>query len=171
MELDTAKKFLSALDTVGLKDYEFVTDMSTRLLNNDTTAFCVVDEPGDSIYNFRKRLPSETYYKDNIISIQAQFGDIHEARFAASYEKMKEFIEVYGLPISDDQLKILINIDNSNRDIKPSGGDYLFPSTFVELTEEEIALLDDESKAKYEKDLATWKESKKLPKGVAARVN
>lgn len=150
MNLSQTKKFLEALKTAGIKTYRFSTDLGTHYYNNEHSVIAL-DEANEMIYNLRTNNNIATpSFKGKIELFASDLADIHECGFAGGYDVVKKFIEAYGLPLDDDQLKVLIKIDTDNYDLKPATGDYV-NGGFKELSEEELAKLTEEEKAEYNK--------------------
>ena len=124
MTLSGTKKFLAALETAGIKNYTFNTDLGTYLYNGDN-AVIVLDEAEEMAYAFRAALPNLNKFADGHINVYGSpLADIHEVSVGGSYEQIKKFIDSYGLSLNDDQLKIILNIDKANYDLKPIQGNY-----------------------------------------------
>ena len=155
MTLEGMKKFLEALKSAGIKNWEGINDIaSVHYYNND---HCVnaLDESDGTLYNFAKPMPSGSYALEKNIMVRASnLADVHEVAFAGSFKQVKDFIDAFGLSLDEDQLKILVNIYGSNYSLKPVTGDYLI---FKELSEDEINALSEEEKAEYEEAFKKFK--------------
>lgn len=170
MELSTAKKFLAACESAGIKKYQFDTDLGTHYYNDDN-AFVLLDEAESAVINIRKRLVtgSDPYPNDVRVYV-SNLCDIHEARVGGTFLEIKKFLDLYGLSINDDQLKILLSIDRSNYSIMPMSEDY---PGFSYKTEAEIVKLTQEEKDQYEADLKAYEEAfvkRGLTQGRAAQI-
>lgn len=160
------KKFLNALKAADINEYQFDSDLGTHFYNN-ANAILFTDDDVNMMVNVRRNYTREGFPYDGQVFITcADYGDLHEVRFGATYDKAIEFLKAYGITPTEEQLKIIVEIDKKNYDIKPLTGDY--NPTFVKKTDEEIANLSDGERAKYEKDLAifeaeTLKRLKNLP--------
>ena len=166
MTLDGVNKFLDALKAAGIKEYQFDTDTDIHYYNNETNSICVIDESTENVYNIRQKISNGlTPYPGNLYVQASHINDIHVARFGGSYEDIKKFIDAYGLNVTESQLKLLINIDKRNYNLKPLTGDY----NFKILSNDEIEKLSPEEKADYEYQLEVLNGTK-LPKGVSARI-
>lgn len=170
MELSTAKKFMNALKESGITNYQFDTDLGTHYYNN-SNSIVAIDESECAAINIRKIFTTNTDpYDRNLVVYISNFCDIHEARVGGTYEQIKKFIDAYGLSLTDDQLKILLNIDRSNYNIMPETGNYLAPEI---KTIDEINKLTDEEKEKYFKEIENYEkalEMKGLTQGAAAQI-
>lgn len=163
MTLQGILKFTKALETAGIKTWEAVSDVSPTHFFNADNCFNVIDEAEETIYNFSStNANSDTYGSGRIVVKGAHLSDIHEVRCAGELKEVQAFIDAYGLPLTDEQTKILIKINATNYNLKPATGDY----TFKELSEEEISKLSEEAKAKYELELANFKKSKRMQSAV-----
>lgn len=148
-------KFLNALKSANIKEYQFDSDLGTHFYNN-ANAILFTDDDVNMMINVRRRYTREGFpYEGDVFITCADYGDLHEVRFGATYEKTVEFLTAIGITPNEEQMKIIVEIDKKNYEIKPLTGDY--NPTFVEKTDEEIANLTAEQKAKYEKDLADFK--------------
>lgn len=165
MTSEQVTKLINGLKAAGISEYQFSTDLGTHYYNNEA-AFNLIDTKSESVLNIRSRDKIATpAYSQGICVYLSDFGDIHEARFGATADQAKKFIESYGLSLDDDQLKILLELDNDNYTINPRTGNYIF----TPLTPEEIEKLSDEEKAEYEKNREKY--SPDLRKGTAARID
>lgn len=167
MTTDTMTKFQNALTAVGINDYQLSTDLGTHYYNNEK-AIILVDNTTESVLNLRsKDKIGSPAYEGPICIYETDFADIHEARLGCNAEEAKKFVEAYGLSLTSDQFKILLDIESNNTNIN-SPRNY---QKFHFLTEEEIAALSAEEKVKYESDLAKWNESHgDLKKGDSVTV-
>ena len=114
------KKFIEAAKTAGIKNYQFDTDLGTHLYNNSRAINKFV-EADEIVYNIRdpRYGGSHNTYNDGVQVVAAWTEDIHEARIAGSCKQISTFLETLGVELSESDLKIMIDIDNSNVDIIP----------------------------------------------------
>lgn len=155
MTIECTKKFINALKEAGITNYQFDSDLGTHMYNS-SNAVLYLDEPEETMYNFTRRIPKyNTPYGDgNILVYSAHVSDLHEARVAGSYEQIKAFIDAYGMNLSEDQLKIILNIDKKSYNINPMTGDYF---NFKFLSADEYNSLSEEEKEKYDEDYKKYK--------------
>ena len=149
MTLTGMKKFIEALKSAGVNNWEGVTDINTHLYNNENCVN-VLDESDDTLYNFAGASGNASPYAPGSIVVKGvNLADLHEVRFGGTINQVKKFIDSFGLTLDEDQMKILIKIYGANYNLKPQTGDYF---VFNELTEDEIAKLTEEEKTEYEKN-------------------
>lgn len=143
------KKFIEAAKTAGIKNYQFDTDLGTHLYNNSRAINKFV-EADEIVYNIRdpRYGGSHNTYNDGVQVVAAWTEDIHEARIVGSCKQISTFLETLGVELSESDLKIMIDIDNSNVDIIPETGDY---NRFKPLTQKQYDALSDEAKEEYNK--------------------
>lgn len=171
MELSTTKKFLNAVKEAGIKKYQFDTDLGTHFYHDAERSLLILDEAESTIFNFRRRFAGQTEmeYNGNIRVYAAHLSDVHEVRVGGTYEEIKKFVDSYGLNLTTEDLKVLVKIDNTNRDIMPLTGDYI-SSDFEEKSEEEIEKMSEEEKEKYLADLDNYKKYKGLSSKYSAQI-
>ena len=168
MTVESMRKFMDAVKAAGIMDWEVMTDTAPTHYYNNDVSFNVLDADNNMMYNFTQTITTVDPYGANQISVKgADLSDIHEVRFGASLEKVKAFIEAYGLSLTDDQLKILVKINGGNYNLKPATGDYL---TFKELTEDQIAALSPEEQARYQEALDAFNKRKNIQMPVQVTV-
>lgn len=167
MENSSMMKFMNAIDSAKIDKWEAVTAIMTHFYNNDTS-FNIADFNVNALYNFARPTNNSTPYTyDQIVVKGASFNEIHEVRFGGSLEQVKKFIEAYGISLTDDQYKILVNINTNNYTLKPVQGDYL---KFEELSDSEIDALTDKEKSEYYQALKAFKERNKMTSAVQVTV-
>lgn len=165
MTSDVVKKLIAGLGAADIKNYQFTTDVGSHYYNNEN-AFNVIDMATESVINVRSREKIATpAYSQGIQVFVSNFGDIHEARFGATADQVKKFVESYGGSLNDDQLKILVELDSGNYTINPVTGNY----NFIPLTDAQLEKLSEEERAEYEKEYK--KHFPDLNKGFAARID
>lgn len=170
MELSTAKKFFNAIQSAGIKKYQLDTDLGSHYYNNENSVL-VLDESESAVVNIKKRFTLDgDPYDGKLLLYISNLADIHEARVGGTYETIQKFIDAYGLSLTYEQLKIIVNIDKTNYNIMPESGDYL---NFKYKSEEEIEKMEPEEKEAYEKEVAEYEKSLKnkgLTQGAAAQI-
>lgn len=164
MKLNQAKSFIDAAKKTKL-NYLFFDDLQSIYYNNDR-AVVILNESDSTLWNFRKALPSES--REGIVVISNDIEDIRRAQVIGNYDQIKEFANAYGLSLDDDQLKILLTIDNTNKEVMPITGDY--HNIFHKLSNAEYEALSDEEKAEYDARIKEENKRYDLPKGVAAQI-
>ena len=158
MNSNQAKKFMDAVKAANIKSYQFDTDLGTHLYHDGVRAIARPLYDLEAVISYRAMSGGSTpVYGNNIQVITSDFGDIHECRLAGSLEQIKKFAAEYGDTLSNDDLKILLQIDSTNVNIKPETGDYV--NGFKYLTAKQISQLSPEEKADYEAELAEHEKS------------
>lgn len=172
MTSDQTKKVLSILKDLGIKRYEFDTDLGTHYYNDGERNIATYSEEMDMIVNVRATYGYGTKtYDEPIMVFMSDPGDIHEFRFGGDPEVVKKFLEASGLTLSKEDLQVIVNIDRNNVTIKPMTGDYV--NGFTELTEKQLEKLSPEERKEYEEKLAEYKGrklSEGLTQGAAAQI-
>jgi hypothetical protein len=146
MEMSQVKKLVEAIDTVGIKWYKFVTDMSGNFINNDY-CFNVIDEANDLVYNFARNSYVVGAEPGPATIHAAAPVDLHECVIGDSAENIIKLAEELGITLTNEQKRMILRFDKGNYTIIPETGDY---HPFKELTEEEYEQLSDEEKAAYD---------------------
>ncbi|MBR6289473.1 MAG: hypothetical protein IKR19_09060 [Acholeplasmatales bacterium] len=156
MTSSQVSNFISAVEDAGVTKYYFVTDTPTNFHNNENA---IVKLNGDLLVNFRK--PQYAHYRtiNGIEILAADVADVHEARAIGTADQLKQIAQTLGVSLSDDEYKLLINVDKKNVDLVPATGNYI---EFVFLPKAEYDLLSDAEKAAY--DEAKKFETTPLPK-------
>lgn len=171
MKLSAIKKFKDALAAAGIEVWQAVTDVGPGNYYNNDVAINVLDEAEETLFNIRKSTHIDPFGGQGLIVQAADLGDVHEVRFAGSLEEVKKFIDAYGLNVTDEDHKILVNINGANLELKPMVGDYL---KFVRKTDEEVAAMDEKHRAEYEAQLKAWEaveaEKKKMTRPTEVLV-
>lgn len=158
MQVSNMRKFLDAMESAGIKEWVAIVDTPTNFYNN-SSQFNIFDEEEEALINFARPIPTGTTYFDGDIVVKtADIVDIHELRIGGSYKEICDFIDAYGMTLTDEQNKILLEIYKNNYNLKPANGDY----TFRKLSESEIAKLSTEEKTAYQAALAEY-EAKSMP--------
>ena len=170
MTKEQTRKFLDAVESAEIKYYEFDTDLGTHLYNNKEAILKFV-EADEMVYNIRSNAygGSTNTYGDRYQIVAAWTEDIHEARTSGTLDQITNFINAIGSSFTDDDIKILTNINQSTYDINPETGDY---NRFVKLSKKEYDALTPEKKEEYDAKYAEEEKKKAnyLPSGVSARI-
>lgn len=172
MVLSGVKKFMNAIKKAGLTNWEIYTAPGTCWYNSANSGdILLLDESEEMLVNIARRNPAignNLYNNANLQINFANLADVHEIRMGCTYEELIKFTTAYGITLTDEQKKKLINIDKANYRIKPSSG--YSPELFRELSDEEYKKLSSSEKAEYQKRLAAFNETKTLAPGRAAQI-
>lgn len=172
MNANQAKKFMDAIEAAGIKSYEFDTDLGTHLYNDGERAIARPLYDLEAVIAYRSKFGGSTPVYEGGIQIEmSDFGDIHECRAGGSLEQIKKFAAAFGDTLSEEDLKILVKIENTNVNIKPETGDYV--NGFHYLSAKQIEQLSPEEKADYEARLAEHEKSVReyIPANQAASIS
>lgn len=158
MTNDLAKIIVGAIESAGIKKYQFDTDLGTHLYNNDNAIIKYIE--GDSaVYNIRNGHSGGSHntsaYPLQIVA--AHVDDLHEARVSGTYDQISAFLEAAGVSLSYSDIKIMLDIDKGNTDLIPENGDY---NRFKPLTKKQYEELSDKEKEEYDKALAAEEKRK-----------
>ncbi len=171
MTKDQVSKIVSALESAELKKYMVVDDINTRIYNSDN-AIIKVDDADEMFVNIRANNVGGSHkrFDSNIEVICMDFTDAHEFIVGADHQKIIKFVEELGLSLSDEEVKLIIELDNGNYNLIPPTGDY---NRFVPLTEEQYERLSPEEKEKYDAEKAAHDEYEKnyIGQNLAARIS
>ena len=174
MTTEVCKKFLEAVKSADIKVYEFTTDVGSHFYNDNKTRFVIPNHDLEAIIAIRPANfagASFPTYADKIQTVVANYGDIHEVRTAGSYEQIKNFVEAMGLSLTDEQAKIMLEIEHSNYDIKPETGNYV--DRFKYLSKKQYDELSDEEKKSYDSEKEKYEEARKnyIGQNMAASIS
>ena len=172
MTNEQVKKFIQAANDAGLTKYQFDTDLGTRYHHDGINNFIVHDEANSMLYNARSGWGGSTpvYGEHAIYVMGADLADVHECRVGGDYDKIKTLFENLGITLTEEQKKVLLNINNKNYSLKPETGDYQNVQ-FKVLTSSEVIKLSEEDRAKYLEDFKNYQESNnKLSKSIPAQI-
>lgn len=161
MTADICRAFMGAIEAAEVKSYQFNTDLGTRLYHDGERAIAKPNYSIDAIVALRSGnfAGSHNRYQNKINVVVSDFGDIHEVEAGLSVEQAKKFCEAMdGFELTDDDLKILLNIDGANYNINPVTGDYV--NAFHYLSKKQLEELTPEERAEYEAKLAEYEEKK-----------
>lgn len=168
MTLTGMKKFMAALETAGIKTWDAMTDTGPTHYYNNDVEFNLLDEGEEMLYTFCSSITNIDPFGENCIVVKgSHLSDIHEVRIGGSLAEIKAFIEAYGMSLTEEQTKILININAKNYSLKPMTGDYL---VFEKLTNEQLAQLTPEQLAEYNEALAKYEKKKAIRMPVQVTV-
>lgn len=145
---EQSKKFLEAVEAAGIKSYSFDTDLGTHLYNGDHSIIKFV-EADEMIYNIRDSRygGSHNSFGSHVQVVAAWTEDIHETRVAGTHSQIKTLLEKLNVELTEEDLKIIVEIDNGNVDIIPETGDY---NRFKPLTKKQYDALTPEEKEEYD---------------------
>lgn len=163
-------KFKQALETAEIVSFAVEDDINGWYYHNGENAF--IKDNSDGVISIRSNKTSQSHpaFAGNVLVNFIEFVDIHVARTAGSAEKIKKFMEAMGASLSDDEYKLVLEIDKHNYDIKPVTGDYV--SNFKYLSQREYDALSPEEKAAYDEEKAAYEKAKRdyLPQNQAASI-
>lgn len=148
MRANIIEKIMGAVEETGIKKYHFVTSNIDNFYNDDRN-IVIVDMDTSSISNITKRRVITNGYDGKLMYQVASFDDIHQFKFGGTYKEIKEFVDALGYSLTDDQVKILLELEASETTLIPEQEDY----TFRYLTKEQIDRLPDDEKEAYEEEL------------------
>lgn len=167
MTVAQAKKFIDAITTAGIKQYEMITDISNHFYNN-ANAVIKLDETNGVVWNICASPTTGSAGKlgRRIVFNSSATEDIHEAKTWCNYEEAVKFINAIGLSLTDDEMKIVVSIAGAAQPIVVDR-DYV---EFVELTSDQIAKLSPIEKENYLEAKAEHDKLKKY-KGLGVSGN
>ena len=141
-------KFMAAIKAAGITTYQFDTDLGTHLYNDGKNAIAIPDNNLEAVVAIRGNFGgSHPTYANNVQLVLSDYADVHEIRTGGTSEQIRTLVENLGITLTEDQVKIVVNIDKGNYDIKPETGNY---QRFHYLTQNQYEALSDEEKAKYD---------------------
>ena len=169
MQLSQVQTIMNAVRSLEIKSYAFLDDINTRYYNNEK-ATVIVDESNEMIWNIRKTLPTENYGNtESIILIGNDITDIRRFQIMGDSKLIRDFVDQLGLTLSDDEIKKILTLNITNKEVMPLTGDYsnifhyVYKETYDAMTEEE--------KEEYDAHVKKEEERFALPKGTAAQIN
>ena len=159
MNADQCKKWLAAIESAGIKAYQFDTDLGTHLYHDGEHAIALTNDDLNAVVAIRSNNfgGSHNTYKNNVQVVMSDYADIHEVRTGGTSEQICKLVKELGITLTDEQVKIVVDIDKYNYDIKPETGNYL---RFRYLTQKQYDALSDEEKAKYNSEKKEYEEEK-----------
>lgn len=160
-------KFIEAADAANIKSYDFATDIYAHLYHDGESSLVKYDSANKMLLNIRSSnyggsVPQ--FGQNKILVTGADLIDVHEARIAGDYDQIKTFLENFGVTLSDDELKIMVDLNKMNYDIIPETGDY---NRFVPLSKKQYDALSPEKKEEY--DAAKAEDDKKKANYIGQR--
>lgn len=171
MTKDQVNKLLSAMETAEIDKFSVVDDTFVRYYNDGV---CGIIKPDTSNELFvciaaNNQGGSHKAFGSNLTVTSVDFTDMHEFVVGGDYEKISNFVEALGVELSDDDKKLIIEIDKRNYNIIPETGDY---HRFVYLTEAQYDALTDEQKAEYDAAKEAYEKEKAsyVGQNMAARI-
>lgn len=171
MNVDQCRKWMAALEKADIKSYQFDTDLGTHLYNNNVNAVAIPNHDLEAVVAIRSTNFGGSHHNciDNVQCVLSDYGDIHECRAGGTSEQILTLVKELGITLSDENAKIVIDIDKRNYDIKPETGNY---NRFRYLTQKQYEELSDEDKSKYdfEKDAYEEKQKKYIGQNMAASI-
>jgi hypothetical protein len=168
MTTETMNKLQSAIETSGIKNYQFNVDLGTVLANNGV-AF--VKDAGGAIACFRRAEYGGATSPFNGIDVAvADYVDIHEFRTGGSFKAMKDFGEALSLSFTNEELQKMLSFTVDNYKVIPETGDY---NRFVPLSDKAYEALTPEEKEDYDrkKEAAEEAAKKHLTPGFVAHID
>ena len=165
------EKFLSAVEAAEIKMYAFDVDDGTKLINDGERHILKYNSGDELLVSISSPVGgSHSGYGKGVLIMTADPTDCHKARLTCNYEQAKTFLENIGTNISEDELKIILDIDKKNVDLKPETGDYV--SGFHYLSKKQYEELSPEEKAKYDASKAEYEKAKReyIGKNQAASI-
>lgn len=161
------ESIISACENNEIKEYQFVTDNNNNLYNSESSILRFKD---GILWSLGLAPKMGGIAANNAILISGSDSEsIHEFRVRGNYDSLKGFIEELGLEISDDDERMLRQIDANNLVVHSVPPDY--KNIFHELSPAEYEALTPEEKAKYDEAKKKDEERFKLPKGIAGRID
>ena len=171
MNVDQCKKFMAGVESAEIKAYQFDIDDGTHLYHDGKTAIAIPNHDLGAVVAIRSSNfgGSHNAYTNKVQAVLSDYGDIHSVRASGTSEQITKFVAELGVTLTDEQLKVVVNIDKYNYDIIPATGNYL---GFKPLTQKQYEALSDEEKAKYdsEKDAYEKEKAQYIGQNMAARI-
>ena len=172
MQFDVLNKAI----TVARK-HNLVTNFNTmtniRLWDNDRSRI-IMDQSIDGCWCFRSSNTNAgaitEYGRNNIAVYNVKADCVSEYSVGGSKEDVLAFAKDAGINLSEDDLKVINNINKFTQELYPETGDY---KVFKKLTDEEIAKLSEDEKKAYNEALKAEEAKEKgtyLRKGVAVQI-
>lgn len=171
MDVKQCKQFLAAIDAAKIVSYQFSCDTGTNYYNDGDTKIAIPNYDLNAVIGIRSShtAGSHNIYAGNVQVMMSDFSDIHEVRTAGTSEQIRKFVETLGVTLTDEQIKIVINLDRPNNGINPETGNYL---RFRYLTQKQYEALSDEEKAKYDSEKKEYEDNKEkyIGQNMAASI-
>lgn len=174
MTTEVCKKFLEALNSANIKTYEFDTDVGSHFYHDGKTRITIPNHDLEALIAIRPANfagASFPTYADKIQVVVSNYCDIHEVRAAGTCEQIKTFVESMGSSLTDEEYKIMLEIEHSNYDIKPETGNYV--DRFKYLSKKQYDELSDEEKKSYDSEKEKYEEARKnyIGQNMAASIS
>jgi len=172
MNKTQCQKWMAALKAAELTCYQFDTDLGTHLMNDGKNTIAIPLDDIEAVLAIRSNnlAGSHNVYASNVQAVLSDYTDVHEVRTAGTSEQIKKLVETLGVSLTDEQVKIIVEIDKRNYDIKPATGDYV--NRFRYLTQKQYEELSEEEKTKYdsEKEKFETEKEKYIGQNMAATI-
>ena len=172
MNKTQCQKWMAALEAAELECYQFDTDLGTHLMNDGKNAIAIPIDDIEAVLAIRPSslAGSHNVYAANVQAVLSDYADVHEVRTAGTSDQIKKLVETLGVSLTDEQVKIIVEIDKRNYDIKPATGDYV--NRFRYLTQKQYEELSEEEKTKYdsEKEKYETEKEKYIGQNMAATI-
>lgn len=171
MTVDQCKKWMDAIKAAGIKTYQFDTDLGTHLYHDGVNAVAIPAHDLEAVVAIRANTfgGSHNTYEHNVQAVLSHYGDIHECRTGGTSEQILTLVENLGITLTEEEVKIVVDIDKGNYDIKPETGNY---HRFRYLTQKQYEALSDEEKAKYDSEKEKYEadKAKYIGQNMAASI-
>lgn len=172
MNKTQCQKWMAALNAAELTSYQFDTDLGTHLMNDGKNAIAIPVDEIEAVLAIRTNnlAGSHNVYANNVQAVLSDYADVHEVRTAGTSDQIKKLVETLGVTLTDEQVKIIVEIDKRNYDIKPATGDYV--NRFRYLTQKQYEALSEDEKAKYDSEKKKYETDKKnyIGQNMAASI-
>lgn len=172
MEYDVLNKVITAARKHNLAT-NFNTMTNIRLWDNERSRI-IMDQSIDGCWCFRSSNSNAgaiaEYGRNNIAVYNVKADCVSECSVGGSKKDVMAFAKDVGINLSEDDLKVINDINKFTQELYPETGDY---KVFKKLTDEEIAKLSEDEKKAYDEALKIEEEKEKgtyLRKGVAAQI-
>ena len=169
MNSSQIQDILSAVESAEITDCRFVSENNVSYYKSESSILKY--DSGKEILWAIGLAPKTGLLSGNnaIIMTGADPDSVKEFRLNGNFDTIKKFADALGVEISDDEERLLRQIDVNNLVVKPQTGDY--SNIFHILSPEEIEDLTPEEKEEYEEHVKKEEDRLKLPKGVPCRID
>lgn len=169
MNSSQIQDILSAVESAEITDCRFVSENNVSYYKSESSILKF--DSGKEILWAIGLAPKTGSLSGNnaIIMTGADPDSVKEFRLNGNFKTIKKFADALGVEISNEEEKLLRQIDINNLVVKPQTGDY--SNIFHILSPEEIEALTPEEKEEYEEHVKKEEERLKLPKGVPCRID
>jgi hypothetical protein len=169
MTKELLTNFFNVVEEMKLKSYYICINSTwNRFINNgensivkydgNETICCIKGEP----------TPSTSPFQGNVRAYVTHMNEINEFRVGGSYKDVKDFVEKMGFTLSDQDIKIMLEINNKNTKLIPVTGDY---SKFKKLTQEEFDELTPAQQEQYKKDYQIYENMHEANQSFVAQID